>query len=877
MRRLGLLLLFIQVSLVVQGQLLYGQNRRTTNSGPSINYSSPKEYEIAGIEVQGVEFLDNNALISLSGLKVGDKIKIPGDEISTAITKLWKQGIIGDINIKASKIEGSQIYLTIELTERPRLTRYLFNGLNKTQESEVEDDLELVRGKVLTDVVIKNAELTVRKYLEGKGFRNANIKVSQQPDTLLRNSAILNIDVKRGKKVRVSNIAFEGNEAFASSKLRKKLKNTGVRPELRLGSNLLGKTLKLLNPVNLYEFATHKDSTYQISEYLAQQAKINIFKTAKYINSDFKDDKDGLLAFYNSKGYRDARILRDTLIGTDERSLEVRIAVEEGQRYYFRNITWEGNFVHDDEILKKILAVEKGDVYDLDLINQKLNFNPAGADISSLYMDNGYLFFSVNPVEIGIEGDSIDVEMRIYEGAQATIDQVYITGNDKTNDHVILREIRTLPGQKFSRAELIRTQQELSQLGYFDPEQVNPIPKPNPVKETVDIEWSLVERPSDQIEMSGGWGGAFGFIGTLGLTFNNFSLREALALSSFPPAGDGQRLSLRLQANGRRFQSYSLGFTEPWLGGKRPNSFGINLSHSVQRSVDPFTDRVFGALKVTGVTLSLGRRLTWPDDFFTLSNSIGYLQYSLQNFGNSLGFSTGNANSVTFNTTIARNSVSNPMYPRGGSSISLNVAATPPHSLWRDIDYDNATNEELFKWLEYHKWNLDTKYYLQLADKLVLATRAHFGFIGTYNKDVDPGPFERFTLGGDGLTGQNFLLGTDVIGLRGYTNNSITPVENGIRGGLFFTKFVTEIRYPLSLNPSATIYALAFVEGGNNWNDFDQYNPYDMKRSAGFGARIFMPAFGLLGLDWGYGFDNEPGQTGPAGPQFHFSIGQQIR
>lgn len=876
MRRLGLALLFIQVSLVVQGQLLYGQNRRT-NTGPSINYSSPKEYEIAGIEVQGAQFLDNNALISLSGLKVGDKIKIPGDEISTAITKLWKQGIIGDINIKASKIEGSQIYLAIELTERPRLTRYNFKGLNKTQQSEVEDDLELVRGKVLTDVVIKNAELTVRKYLEGKGFRNANIRVSQKPDTLLRNSAVLDIAVERGKKVRVENITFEGNEAFSSSKLRKKLKNTGVRPEVRLGSNLLGKTIKLLNPVNLYNFMSHKDTTYEISEYLAQQAKINIFKTAKYVETDFKDDRASLLTFYNSKGYRDAEIISDTLVGTDERSLEVQIAVNEGRKYYFRDISWEGNFVHDDEILKKILAVEKGDVYDLELINQKLNFNPAGADISSLYMDNGYLFFSVTPVEIGIEGDSIDVEMRIYEGAQATIDQVYITGNDKTNDHVILREIRTLPGQKFSRAELIRTQQELSQLGYFDPEQVNPIPKPNPVKETVDIEWSLVERPSDQIEMSGGWGGAFGFIGTLGLTFNNFSLREALALSSFPPAGDGQRLSLRLQANGRRFQSYSLGFTEPWLGGKRPNSFGINLSHSVQRSVDPFTDRVFGALKVTGVTLSLGRRLTWPDDFFTLSNSIGYLQYSLQNFGNSLGFSTGNANSVTFNTTLARNSVSNPMYPRGGSSISLNVAATPPHSLWRDIDYDNASNEELFKWLEYHKWNLDTKYYLQLADKLVLATRAHFGFIGTYNKDVDPGPFERFTLGGDGLTGQNFLLGTDVIGLRGYTNNSITPVENGIRGGLFFTKFVTEIRYPLSLNPSATIYALAFVEGGNNWNDFDQYNPYDMKRSAGFGARIFMPAFGLLGLDWGYGFDSEPGQTGPAGPQFHFSIGQQIR
>lgn len=876
MKRLLLAFILFQATLTAYSQLIYGQNRRSSNES-SINYSSPKEYEIAGIEVAGVEFLDNNALISLSGLKVGDKIRIPGDEISTAISKLWKQGIIGDINIKASKIEGSQIYLRINLTERPRLTRYLFEGLSKTQVSEIEDDLELIRGKVLTDVVIKNAELTVRKYLESKGFRNANVKMSQKPDTLLRNSAVLNIDVDRGKKVRVEDIAFEGNTAFQASKLRRKLKNTGVRPELRLGSNLLGKSIKLLNPVNLFEFMTHKDSTYKVSEYLAQQAKVNVFKTAKFVAADFKEDKGTLLAFYNSKGYRDADITYDTLVSTDERSLKLKIGVNEGHKYYFRDINWEGNFVHSDEVLKTILAVEKGDVYDLDLINKKLNFNPQGADISSLYMDNGYLFFSVTPVEVGIEGDSIDVEMRIYEGAQATIDQVYITGNDKTNDHVILREIRTLPGQKFSRAELIRTQQELSQLGYFDPEQVNPIPKPNPVNETVDIEWSLVERASDQIQMSGGWGGAFGFIGTLGVTFNNFSMREALSLSSFPPAGDGQQLSLRLQANGRRFQSYSLGFTEPWLGGKRPNSFGINLSHSVQRSVDPFTDRVFGSLKVTGVTLSLGRRLTWPDDFFTLSNSIGFLQYSLRNFGNSLGFSTGNANSVTFNTTLARNSVSNPMYPRGGSSISLNVALTPPHSLWRDLDYETASNEDLFRWLEYHKWNLDTKYYLQLADKLVLATRAHFGFIGTYNKDVDPGPFERFTLGGDGLTGQNFLLGTDVIGLRGYTNNSITPVENGVRGGLFFTKFVTEVRYPLSLNPSATIYALAFVEGGNNWNDFSQYNPYDMKRSAGFGARIFMPAFGLLGLDWGYGFDPEPGRTEAAGPQFHFSIGQQIR
>ena len=876
MKRLFLLILGIQVSTITMGQIVFGQDRTSDNS-ISINYSSPKEYEIAGIEMKGIKYLDNNALISLSGLKVGDKIKIPGDQISSAVRKLWKQGIIGDLSIAASKIEGNQIYLVIELAERPRLTRYNFEGLTKSQQSEVEEDLELVRGRILTDVVIKNAELTVRRYLESKGFRNAQISLVQESDTLLGNSAVLRINVNRGKKVRVKEIVFNGNEAFDDVKLRGKLKNTGLRPSVRLPSNLLGKTLKLTNPVNLYQFMTNRDTTYKVKEYLAAQARINIFKSAKFVEGSFEEDKSTLISFYNSRGYRDAEITRDTLYSTDARSLNIEMNVDEGQKYYFRNISWEGNFVHDDRILDRILAVNKGDVYDLELINKKLNFNPTGPDISSLYMDNGYLFFSVTPVEIGIEEDSIDVEMRIYEGAQATIKEVIVTGNEKTNDHVILREIRTLPGQKFSRAELIRTQQELSQLGYFDPEQVNPIPKPNPAEETVDIEWSLVERPSDQIELSGGWGGAFGFIGTLGLTFNNFSIREAATLRSFPPTGDGQRLSLRVQANGRRFQSYSVGFTEPWLGGKRPNSFGINLNHSVQRSVDPFSDDVLGSLRVSGVTVSLGRRLTWPDDFFTLSNSIGYLRYTLNNFGNSLGFSTGDANSVTFNTTLARNSVSNPMYPRGGSSLSLSVSATPPHSLWRDIDFENAENAELFRWLEYHKWNFDTWHYLQIIDKLVFASRAHFGFIGTYTDKVEAGPFERFTLGGDGLTGQNFLLGTDVIGLRGYSNNSITPIDNGIRGGLFFSKFVGEIRYPVSLNPSATIYALSFVEGGNNWSDFSLFNPYDLKRAAGFGVRIFMPAFGLLGLDWAYGFDPEPGSIEASGAQFHFSIGQQIR
>ena len=860
----------------VSAQLLFGQRNKSTEKQVSVNYSNPKSYEIADIKVEGVEFLDNNALISLSGLKVGDKIKIPGDEVSTAIKKLWNQGIIGDVKIEVEKIEGDLIYIIIKLSERPRLTRYLFEGISKTHIGEIEDELELVKGRILTDVVKKNAELTIKKYYQAKGFLNADIRLVQEKDTLLKNSALLRIKIDKGKKVKVDDIVFLGNESYPDVQLRRKMKNTGVRPSFRLFSNLIGKAIKLLNPLNLYKFTSNRDSSYQIQSYLAEQARINL-KSSKFVQSEFDEDLKSVIQFYNSKGHRDASIVYDSVYSTNNRSLMIEIGVGEGKKYYFGDIKWEGNFIHPDSLLAKILGVEKGDTYDLDLINEKLNFNPTGMDISSLYMDNGYLFFNITPIEVAINGDSIDIEMRINEGAKASINRVTISGNEKTKDHVLLREVRTLPGRDFSRSDIIRTTQELGALGYIDPEQITPDVRPNPIDETVDIEWQVVEKSADQVEMSGGWGGNFGFIGTLGLTFNNFSMKDALALKSFPPSGDGQRLSLRVQANGRRFQSYSVSFSEPWLGGKKPNSFGISLNHSIQRQLDFQNERVFGSLQVTGASVSLGKRLSWPDDFFTLSNSIGYIRYTLNNYGQSLGFSTGTANSFTFNTTIGRSSISSPTYPRSGSSLSLSVAATPPYSIWRKLDYENDPNEVLFKWLEYHKWNLDTKFYTQIIDKLVIATRAHFGFIGTYNSDVNPGPFERFTLGGDGLTGQNFILGTDVIGLRGYSNNSLNPFDGSIYGGLFFTKYVTEIRYPVSLNPSATIYAQVFTEAGNNWNDFSQYNPYDLKRSAGAGLRIFMPAFGMLGLDWAYGFDSEPGQLGASGPQFHFSMGQQIR
>ncbi|MEQ9297681.1 MAG: POTRA domain-containing protein [Cyclobacteriaceae bacterium] len=878
----GKIIGFVLVILVwtdVSAQIRYNYNRRQNNE-LEINYSNPKEYVIANIEVLGSKFLDKNALISISGLKIGDKIKIPGDAISGGIKKLWKQGIIGDVKIYANKIEGEEVSITIELSERPRLTRFAFEGLTRTQEKDIREKINLIRGRVITDALVRNAELTIKRYFADKGFLDADVKVVQRQDTLLSNSIQLDVMVDKKRKIKVNQISIIGDTAFADAKLKGQLKKTGEKPRISVFEDLAKKTVSLFKPQELKEFISTKEKVNP-KEYLNTHVKLNIFKSNKYIESDFETDKAGLIAFYNGKGYRDAAIIDDSVYLYDNKSVNIDLEVEPGQQYYFRDIIWTGNYVYQDITLNNVFGINKGDVYDLELVNKKLNYNPTGTDISSLYMDNGYLFFSVNPVEVRIEGDSIDLEMRIYEGAQAKISKVMISGNDRTSDHVILRELRTLPGDYFSRAELIRTQRELSQLGYFDAEQVNPVPMPNPADETVDIQWNLVERPSDQVELSGGWGGAFGFVGTLGLVFNNFSIRNIPHFDKWRPlpVGDGQRLSIRMQANGRRFQSYTFSFSEPWLGGRKPNNFGVNYSYSVQRSVNTITNEVFGSLKVQGITLSLGRRIKWPDDYFTLSNSLSYLNYDLFNFGQTLGFETGVSNNINFNTTLARNSIDNPMFPRSGSSISLSLALTPPYSLWNDLDFDTALPEERYKWVEYHKWMFDAKFYTKLIGNLVLETRAHMGYIGSYNDQSEVGPFERFFVGGDGLTGQNFLLGNDIIGLRGYENNSIVPPadENGIQGGTVYNKFVFELRYPLSLNPSATIYVTSFLEAGNNWSETNNFNPYDLYRSAGVGARIFMPAFGLLGVDWGYGFDTPPGGIGISGPQFHFSIGQQLR
>lgn len=865
----------------------FGQKR-----APTVNYSSPQEYEVGEIMITGAEFLDKNALISLTGLKLGDRIKIPGDDITNAVKKLYGQGIIEDVKIYLTKVEDGKAFLNVEVRERPRLREVKFKGINKTQQGEVSEITDAIRGKVVTEAMIKNTELGIKNHFTSKGFLNTEVSVEQTQDTLLRNSVNFMVNVDRNSKVKINKIYLEGNHNFSDNKLKKKMKSTNEHIRFTLLEDFANRLFKA-SPRSIKNMvdSSQEVSGQQVKEYINDHIKLNFFNSSKFVRSEYETDKQSLVEFYNTKGYRDAAVVSDTVYRFDEQNVNVDIEVEEGKKYYFRDIEWVGNYVYDDATLSTVLGIQKGEAYDIEKVNQRLNFNPNGPDISSLYMDDGYLFFNVDPVEVRIDEDSIDVEMRVFEGTQATISKVIIKGNDRTSDHVIRREIRTLPGEKFNRSLLIRTQRELSQMGYFDPEQIGLNPVPNPAEGTVDIEYTLVEKPSDQIELSGGWGGNFGFVGTVGLIFNNFSIRNIPHIENWRPlpVGDGQRLALRIQANGKQFQNYSLTFSEPWLGGKKPNSLSISLSQAVQRNVNFFTNETFGKLQLSSVTVGLGRRVRWPDDFFTLSNSISFQNYQLEDFPISrLGFSTGDANSFTFNTTIARNSIDSPMFPREGSSLSLSAALTPPYSLWRNINYETATNAEKFQWVEYHKVMFDASFFTRVMGDLVINARAHLGFLGSYTEKTGIAPFERFFLGGDGLGNQSFgIIGTDQIGLRGYENQALTPprydidgrglTSSEVDGGIAFTKYVMELRYPVSLNPSATIYVLGFTEAGNNFYSFDDYDPFKLFKSVGLGARIFMPAFGLIGIDWAYGFDVVPGKTERSGAQFHFSIGQPIR
>jgi outer membrane protein insertion porin family len=890
------LFLVILTIVAVDGWAQFRRNRTdrpTSLSESNLNYANPAEYTIAGIEVTGLNVLDKNAMVSLTGLKVGDKIKIPGDAISNGIRALWKHGLVGDVTIKVDRIEGQSVYLNIVLSERPRLTGFYFVGITKSQESGLKDDLKLIRGKIVNDAMVRNTELAVKKYFVKKGFLNTEVKILQQKDTLNRDGIRLRIAVNPKSKVKIHKISFDGNVAISDSKLKSKMKKTHEHARFSLHRTLL-KEIFSIHPKEFID-SSYAVSAKDLKEFLSDNIKPNVFAGSKFIRSDFEDDKKKVIDFYNTQGYRDAEIVSDTIYSYDDKRINIDFKIIEGTKYYFRNIIWTGNYIYTDKQLAAVLGINKGDVYNKEQYERKLQFNPKGIDISGLYMDDGYLFFRINPVEVAVAGDSIDLEMRIFEGEQATINEVTITGNDRTSDHVIRRELSTVPGQKFRRSDIIRTQQRLGQLGYFAPDKIGQNLVPNQNNGTVDIEWQVEEQSNDQVELSGGWGGYYGFVGTLGLTFNNFSIRNIPNLKNWKPlpVGDGQRLSLRMQANGKSFQSYSFSFTEPWLGGRKPHSFSVSYVRSLSRyagqGATSYND-LNSMLKADNFSIGLGRMLEWPDNYFSLTNSLGYAIYTLRNIDYGIGCTNCSSHAITFNTTLSRNSIDNQMYPTQGSTISLSLVLTPPYSAFNDLDYSTATAEEKNKWQEYHKWMFDARYYLPLDNKkkLVMEAKVHFGFIGAYNYEkTGIGPFERFVLGGSGLAGgfNSFVLGKEIIGLRGYEDNQITPPSyiagnsQSQTGGVVYEKLGVELRYPVTTGNAATIYGLAFLEAGNNWGNYQDFNPFKMYKAAGFGARIFMPAFGLIGLNWAYGFDPVPfGSNRPvSGSQFHFTIGQQIR
>lgn len=805
-----------------------------------ISYSDPQEYEIGGISISGVQNYDNTVLTTLSGLTVGDKIKVPGDEITNALDNLWKQGLFEDIKISATKIVGTTIFLDIFLAERPKLSRFSFTGVKKSEADKIREEIKLSKGDVVTDNVIMSTKNKIKEYFVDKGYLFVDVDIVQKKDTVTSTGTVLYINISKNNKVKINEVNINGVSEIKMGKLKRAMKKTKEKHFYRL------------------------------------------FATSRYTEPEYKEDKVSLIETLNAAGYRDAKIVKDTIYKFDDKSINVDIDISQGNKYYFRNITWIGNTIYTAEELNSVLKINKGDVFNQNAMDANLYMNMDGLDISSLYLDDGYLFFSVTPVEVKVENDSIDLEIRIYEGKQAVISKVTISGNTKTNDNVVIREIRSKPGQLFSRKDIIRTQRELAQLRYFNEETLSVNPIPNAADGTVDIEYVVEETSSDQVELSGGWG-AGRVVGTLGLSFNNFSARNFFKKGAWRPlpSGDGQKLSLRAQSNGIYYQSYNASFTEPWVGGKKPNALSVSAYHSIQTNGIAKGETSRQSIIIDGVSVQLGKRLKWPDDFFNLYLGANFQQYRLENFS-SFTFQNGRSNNFYGSFLLSRNSYDYSIYPRSGSEFSLSIQATPPFTLFRslagkEIDYDTISDQQKYKWLEYHKWKFGASVFTKLAGNLVLNTRTKFGFLGFYNRQIGPPPFERFYLGGDGLSG--FALdGREIIGMRGYSNNSLTQTDayGEYTGGIIFNKYTMELRYLISPNPMATIYVLGFMEAGNTWSNFKTFNPFDVKRSAGVGVRIYLPMFGLLGLDWGYGFDDVPGNPDANRGQFHFSINQSI-
>lgn len=814
-----------------------------------IDYGYPRKYTIGGVTVSGHQFTDANAIQLFAGIRPNDEMEIPGEKITTAIRNLWDQKLFSDVAITATKVQGNTIFLNIHVQEQPRLFGYAFKGISRGEADKIREMLNIRAGIMVTDDLIENTKRKTRNYFIDKGYWRANVTIDKSENIVLdsnagNNNVKLTINVQKNNRVRIKDVVFTGNEEIPTKKLMKAMADT--------------------KPKRWYKF----------------------WAGSKMINSTYRADKKAIIALYNSKGMRNAKILRDTVYMYDKKKVMVEIDLQEGNKFYFRNIDFIGNTKYSDLFLSKILRITPGDVYNKSDLEKHLYMDPSGQDISSLYMDDGYLAFTPELVEVLVENDSIDMEIRIREGKQYRVNEVTVVGNTKTNDHVIMREIRTRPGDMFDRSAIIRTQRELANLGYFDPERLNVVPQPDHAKGTVDIEYVVEEKPSDQLELSGGWGGGR-LVATLGLSFTNFSIRNIFNPEAYRPlpAGDGQRLSIRFQTNGIYYKSLSLSFAEPWLGGKKPNSFSVSQYWSEQTNGEKrYIKNSFGekvanplrqSLNIWGTSVGFGQRLRWPDDYFINRFTLSYQRYDLNNWNALFSFSDGVSNVLALEWKISRESVDQPLYPRSGSNVAFTVKATPPWHLVEDIDdYTKVSDAERYKLAEFHKWKFTSEWFLQLTknkNPLVLRAKIGYGFLGMYNSNKGESPFDRFYLGGSALSGFT-LDGREIISLRGYDDLSLSSPD----GDFIIAKYSLELRYPLSLNPSATIYGLAFFDAGDTWRNFDEFTPFDVPRGGGFGLRLFLPMFGMMGLDYGWRFDDVPFHPFMPKSQFHFTIGMDL-
>ena len=820
-----------------------------------------KKYTLAGLTVLGADYTDAQAVKLFSALQIGQELTIPGEEITRAIRNLWAQNLFEDISIELAEVRDSDVYLVIRVEELPRLTRYTFEGVNRSEQEALRGKIDLLTGRVVNENVMVTARKRLRDHYRDKGFWDADISITQTADSSFENGAKLNIVIDKGEKIKVGEIVVNGVAYLESKQVLRAMKD------------------------------------------LKEKKWYRIFKSSKFVEANLDQAHSEIIGLYNKEGYRNARVLADSIYRLPEGLVGIQIDINEGNQFHFGEISFTGNTKYRSTQLDSILGINRGDIYDLERLETRVFMDPKGLDLSSLYQDDGYLTFQAMPIETRIENDTIDIEVRMMEGKQFRIGKVMVQGNTKTNDHVIYREIRTRPGDLFSRTDIIRTQRELAQLNYFNQEAFGINPIQHPEDGTVDIEYTVEEKPSDQIELSGGWGGGR-VVGTLGVSFTNFSARNMFKKGAWKPipTGDGQRLSVRAQSNGAFFQSYNLSFTEPWLGGKKANALSFSVWRSVQSNGIPkrYREDVFDAngdlqfqagdlnenrqsLEITGVQVGFGQRWKKPDDWFTMNVALSYQHFNLNNYGVFFSFSDGAANNLAANFMVARNSVSDPIYPVWGSNISLSVKATPPYSIFRPDGtyYEGMSDQDRFRWVEYHKWKVKAEWYTPLTQSagenprtLVLRTHAGVGLIGQYDRAVGLSPFERFYLGGVFLSG--FVLdGREIINLRGFDDLSLT-MPNQNTGAPVIAKYGAELRYPLSTNPSATIYTLAFIDAGKTWADAREFNPFEVYRSAGVGMRIFLPMFGLLGLDYGWRLDDVPTLPNMSRGQFHFSMGMNM-